>query len=487
MEWRTRLLSFTFVTGGGPIFGDVSPRFGRSAASLRRARAWNDAGHRIEERWAVIRRHPQSIWWAFWLLHGAVLVALTPLILAGDVEGDLPLYRSWASGALADGRWPVLDFDWVYPAGALGPIVLSNVLGESLYQLVWLVLLTAANAGGLWLLTDRGRRTVDATAAWWWLLVLLLLSPVGFLRLEGFSAPMVVSGLLLLATRPRVAGLLLAAATWIKVWPAAVIAAVVAASRQRGAVVRAGLVTSAVVVGLVLVGGGASHVGSFVTMQSGRGLQVEAPLATPWLWMAMLGVPGASVYENVGLATNEVMGPGVSGVINGSTALMMIVLAALAVLVAVAAGGLPGLRRRAGAGAGPVSVDQTSIVLLGALTLTTTFVVLNKVGSPQYMLWIAPVVAVGLALRPEEFRVPAVLTAWAAGLTTLVFPILYLPLLDLNPFAVVVLGARNAVVVVLFGWCVLRVVAAGMSALGLAGRGSLPATVAAGVRSGSVR
>jgi hypothetical protein len=455
----------------------VSPRLGRSAAAVRRARAWNDTGHKVAERWAVIRHHPHAIWWAFAALHGTVMLALTPLMVAGDVTGDLPLYRSWASGALADGRWPVLDYDWVYPAGALGPIVLSNILGESLYQFVWLLLLTAANAGGVWLLTDRGRKTVDATAAWWWLLILFLLAPVGFLRLEGFSAPMVVAALLLLATRPRVAGVLLAVATWIKVWPAAVIAAAVAVSRRRGTIVGAGVATSAAIVGLVVVGGGASHLDSFVTMQSSRGLQLEAPMSMPWVWLSMLGVPGSSVYENVGLATNEVMGPGDSWLIQGSTGFMLGALIVLALLTAVAARGLPGARR------GARAVDETGVVLLGALALTTTFVTLNKVGSPQYVLWIAPVVAVGLALRPEQFRVPSMLVAWTAGLTTLVFPILYLALLDLNPFAVVVLTVRNALLVVLFGWCVLRVLSEALSAVGLTRRSPVAEPVGADLRS----
>ena len=59
------------------------------------------------------------------------------------------------------------------------------------------------------------------------------------------------AALLLLATRPRVAGALLAAATWVKVWPAAVIAAVVVASRGRATVVRACLWVTLVVVAVV--------------------------------------------------------------------------------------------------------------------------------------------------------------------------------------------------------------------------------------------
>ncbi|WP_191330483.1 glycosyltransferase 87 family protein [Frigoribacterium sp. ACAM 257] len=444
-----------------------------AASSSLRARV----GH-LRRVWGVFRQQPRAIWWTFAALHAAVFVALTPLMLRGGAEGDLPLYRTWATGALSEGRWPVMDFAWVYPAGALLPVVLPNLLGESLYQLVWLVLVTAANAASLWLLTDRGRRTVDAPAAWWWLLVLFLLSPVAFLRLEAFSAPAVVAALLLLGTRPRVAGALLAAATWVKVWPAAVVAAVVVASRGRATVVRACLWVTLVVVAVVAVGGGLSSVDGFVTMQSDRALQLEAPLATPWLWMAMLGVPGASVYENVGLATREVMGPGDTWAVHGSTQAMGVVMLALVGLLAVAAAGRAragraqarraqaGRAGRVGSDAPAVTGHEPRLVLLGALTLTITLIVFNKVGSPQYVLWIAPVVAAGLWADAAAFRAPARIVAWAAGLTTLVFPVLYLPLIDLDPVAVAVLGARNVLLVVLFGWCVLRLVEEALAAWG---------------------
>lgn len=423
---------------------------------LRRTRAW-------------VLAHPRGLLYGFVSVHAAVFLALTPLMIGGGVSGDLPLYRIWATGALSEGVWPVLDFSWVYPAGALVPVVLPNVFGEQHYQFVWLALLTALDAVALWLLTDRGRRTVDNRAAWWWLLVTLVLSPVAFLRLEGFSAPLVVAALVLLSTRPRVAGLLLAAATWIKVWPAAVIAAVVVGSRHRAVVLRAGVLVTMVVVSCVLLGRGADDLTSFVSMQSGRALQLESTLATPWLWMAMLRVPGASIYQNVALATREVMGPGDTWMINDSTEVMLAVLVLLAGVLAVATFGLPrwGETRRRGSGRSTATVvvapardrgDEFGTVLLGALTLTLAFVVFNKVGSPQYLLWIVPIVAVGYASRPEAFRTPAVLTAWAAGLTTLVFPILYRPLIELNPVAVIVLGARNALLVALFCWCTVRLV-----------------------------
>lgn len=424
-----------------------------------------EARSRLVRQSMLLQKNPRALWYAFIGLHAAVFVALTPLMLRGDVEGDLPLYRSWASHALSGGVWPVFDFSWVYPAGALLPIVLSNVLGESLYMLVWLVLLTGANAVGLWLLTDRGRKTVDNGAAWWWLLIVFLLSPVGMLRLEGFSAPLVIAALMTLATRPRAAGVLLAVATWIKVWPAAVIAAVVVASNRRMTVLRTGVVVTVGVVAVVGLAGGLSNLSSFITMQSSRGLQLEAPLSTPWLWMAMLRVPGASIYQNVALATREVMGPGDGWAINSSTEFMFGVIIALVAILAVATFGIPGARPTAR----PVVRDEFQLVLVGALALTTAFVVFNKVGSPQYMLWIAPIVAVGLLVRPRTFHVPAVLMGWIAGLTTLVFPILYLALIDLNPIAVLTLAARNVLVIVLFGWAAVRLVEYAFEAVGLEG------------------
>jgi hypothetical protein len=113
-----------------------------------------------------------------------------------------------------------------------------------------------------------------------------------------------------------------------------------------------------------------------------------------------------------------------------------------------------------------VAGHEARLVLLGALTLTITLIVFNKVGSPQYVLWIAPVVAAGLWADAAAFRAPARIVAWTAGLTTLVFPVLYLPLTDLHPVAVAVLGARNVLLVVLFGWCVLRLVEEALAAWG---------------------
>ncbi|KQX05026.1 hypothetical protein ASC59_12375 [Leifsonia sp. Root1293] len=378
---------------------------------------------------------------AFVLLHLAFLAWLLPLMLAGAVAGDLPLYRQWAMHVVDHGVWVGIDSDWVYPVGALVPVVLPAVFGAGPYQLVWFLLLTAANGVSLWVLTDAGRRRSAYPAAWWWLGVLLLLSPVALLRLEGFTGPMVIVALVLLGTRPRLAAALLSAAAWIKVWPAAVVLAAVISSGRRRVIAISAALTSLVIVATAVAAGGITHVASFLTTQGSRHLQLESVLGTPWLWMAIAHVPGAEVYQDWALETREVSGPGDIWILENGTGVMLVAVAAIAVVI-----GWAHQRSR--------PAGETRLLLTGALALATAFIVFDKVGSPQYMLWLAPIVVVGIAQLGRAWRVPAVLLTVIAAATTLVFPLFYLELIDLDPWAASVLGVRNLLLVVLLGWTV---------------------------------
>jgi hypothetical protein len=380
---------------------------------------------------------PRTLVLGFVALHTVFLFALLPTILTGRVLGDLPLYRVWAEQALVHDVWQGIDVGWVYPIGAILPIVLADAAGPLLYQLLWFLMTAALNAVAVGILTGWGRDRAGYTAAWFWLAFSLLLSPVGLLRLEGLSAPLVIMGLVLLARRPVIAAALLTLATWIKVWPAAVILAIVVGGRRRLRVILTGGVITAAIAGAVWAAGGLRFLTGFVTEQTDRALQLEAPVTTPWVWLAALGQPGTTVYQNHDIATREVSGPGAGLAAAAMTPLMFAAVAVVVVLLLLA------LRRT-----GP----STQLVLLGALALVSVFVVLNKVGSPQYMLWIAPVVTVGILHDWVFWRVPAYLTLAIGGLTTLVFPIFYLPLVHGDPGAVLLLTLRNGLLVLLLGW-----------------------------------
>jgi hypothetical protein len=374
-------------------------------------------------------------------LHALFLVALLPTILAGDVLGDLPLYRAWAIEGLDVSQWQGISVDWVYPVGALVPIVAAALAGPALYQLLWFLMTTALNAASVYTLATGGTRRRGYRAAWWWMLVLLIMSPVALLRLEGITAPMVVIGLTLIARRPAVASLILSAATWIKVWPAALILTLVVACRKRWTVLITGVGFSIAVVILVSALGGIQFITGFVSTQSDRGLQLEAPVTTPWLWMSVLGVPGSYIWQNMNLNTEEVSGPGDTIAAAVTDPAMLIAVVVILTLILVA------LRRGAA---------ETGLLLVGSLALVTALVVFNKVGSPQYMLWIAPVIALGIRDGWREWKTPAILMVVIAGLTTAVFPILYLPLVAGNPGAAAILTTRNALVIVMLGWAAGR-------------------------------
>jgi hypothetical protein len=393
-----------------------------------------------------------ALWTALVLLHVVLFLAVLPAMLEGQYVGDVNVYSNWATAALTGHGWPVFAHDWVYPVGALLPVMLPKVFGPRLYEVLWFVLILGANCVALWGLIRWGRKLRDQTAAVFWVLTVAIMSPVGLLRLEGFTAPAVIIGLLVLATRPRTAGILLAAATWIKVWPAAVIVSVVVVSTRRWVVAAMGVAVSAAITLVVWLGGGIHHITSFVNAQNGRPMQIEAPLSTPWLWMAVLGVPGAHHIHDTALVTEEITGPGDRWMVDNSTWLMLGILAAIIVVLLVATRRLARLTHPMG--------KEVDLVLVGAFALATAFIVFNKVGSPQYMLWLTPIVAVGLVIRPPDWKVPAILMIAIAVLTTLVFPCFYDELLNLNPLLAGILGARNLLLVVVLGWSVVKLASA---------------------------
>ena len=97
-------------------------------------------------------------------------------------------------------------------------------------------------------------------------------------------------------------------------------------------------------------------------------------------------------------------------------------------------------------------------MLTGALALATALFVLNKVGSPQFMLWILPIVVVGMVTTDSWWSRPAMLTVAASVLTTIVFPLMYPLLLQVHLLPILILAARNALLVWLLVIAVIRLV-----------------------------
>ena len=100
---------------------------------------------------------------------------------------------------------------------------------------------------------------------------------------------------------------------------------------------------------------------------------------------------------------------------------------------------------------------MNDVVSTVKLLLTIVLIVFNKVGSPQFMIWLAPVIMVGLLHDRVRWRIPALLTLGIAATTFVIYPLFYTPLIHANPIMAGVLTLRNVLLVILLGWTVRRI------------------------------
>lgn len=429
---------------------------------------------------ARLLRSRAALWTAFLLVHGWIGYVGTVLI-PNRAFWDLDLYRWWMWQGLHQGVWPVLDGDWVYPAGAVLPMVLPalvDAVDTFTYAAGWTVLITALDAVAVGvLLRGAGRRAegrvrgvvaVDrhhdpAIGAWWWLAFVLLLGPVAIGRLDAVVAPVVVVALTLALRRPAVASALLTLGAWIKVAPGALLLPLVLVLRRpwRDLVLPAAAVCVAVAAA-VAAAGGLGHLTSFLTEQGERGLQVESVAATPWV-LAGLGSSSVRVVLNDAITTWEIAGPGTAGVAGALGLVLPLALAAVTALLAW-------VRLRAGE-----DLDTAGYLARGALLVAVTLILANKVGSPQFVGWLAGPVVVGLA-RPgaggvRSWRTPALLVLVVAALTQWVFPIAYDGITTQQTVPSLVLVLRNVLLVALAVVAVRDLVRTGRSRAATTGGG----------------
>ena len=383
-----------------------------------------------------------TLWIAFVLAH--LLLGLINLYGPGLPLGDVTImYKFWTDQALSAHYWVGVDGPFVYPILAIFPMLASFALGPAVYASTWLSLVMLLNCVAFAWLTGWGRQGRNLAAGWWWVAFLVLLGPIALGRIDSVTVPLAIVGMLLVVARPVAATFVLTIATWIKVWPAALLAAIVIAHRRRASVAGWAVAVSAAIVVVALSYGSGANILSFVTQQAGRGLQVEAPISTFWLWAAAAGVPDAVVYYNQDILTYQVTGPGADVV----STLMTPVLAVAA--LATSALGILAARRR------PAVTELLPVL---SLALVACLIAFNKVGSPQFMAWIAVPVLFGLVTAAagvgRSFRTPAVIALVIAGLTQFLYPYLYGSFLALDPIMLIAGTVRNVLLVVLFGWAI---------------------------------
>ncbi|CAH0123531.1 hypothetical protein [Microbacterium foliorum] len=378
-------------------------------------------------------------WCAFLLVH--VIVAVSGWLLPSQPMGDVVLvYEPWSTAALSGGPIVGVTETWVYPQLALVPMLVAKILSLPLiaamgvsgaYLIAWAVMVTVLDAIAFAVLLGRSPSRPRRLAAWFWIAALLLLGPIAMYRIDAVTVPLAVIGGLWLTRRPALAAALLTVGAWIKIWPGALLLAALVAARSRMRMLLTAAAVTAGVIVLLLALGADSEILGFLTEQTGRGLQIEAVAATPFLWLAVAG--SARIEYSYDILTFQIGAPGADAVSAVLTPVMVVLVVVITIVGAV----------KATRGA---SFSRLFPPL--ALSLVTALVVVNKVGSPQFQTWLIAPAVLWLVLDRARAGVPAVIVLALCALTCLVYPLNYDALLRAEILPVAMLTLRNVLLIV---------------------------------------
>jgi hypothetical protein len=399
-------------------------------------------------------------------LAGALpLVALALAWAVGTTVGpfsdttvnDLFVYRTYA-GLLAGGALPYIDFGFEYPPLAALPIGLGGVLGRdaATYAVVFAVLMAACALGGQQLAARlAGGRRAGLEVAWLLALTPVLVGASVRTHFDALPVAIALAGLLAFARdRTDLGFLLLGVGTMTKLFPAlpAAVAVVWLVARgERRTALRGTAVFAAVVVLVSLPFAGAGYAES-LRFHLDRPVQIESTPAS------VLFALGGSQVTGTNLRPDRFKSNG----LDGGHAELVETLFSVALVLALA--GVLALARRAG--------DVRHLVLTGFAALLA-FVTLGKVFSPQYVIWLAPFAALAWVWRQ---RAVALLTAAGIVLTHVEFPSRYFDLINERSDVILIVAARNAVLLVALVVLVARLARAGPLTAARARRSSAVST-----------
>lgn len=385
---------------------------------------------------------------------------------------DLPFRQAQAERIVA-GEIPYRELAFEYPplaAAVLAPAALVSEDRQGFEVALGLIAL-----GGLALVAWQCARLADrsggsplaasVTAA----ASPLLLGAIVRTQFDVVPTAALAGGLALIARARAGSGMAwLGAGTMTKAFPlvgAATAAAWLWASRGRAAAVR-GLAAMAAVVAVVTAVAVAFSFDGVVQAaryQLDRPAHVESAQAS--VLAAATAIGGGSLALTPARGSVALAAPA-SGAVG--TAFALATLAALAAFAALA--------WRAGAAvADPVASRRG--LLLAALGSVAALVAFGRVLSPQYMIWLVPLLALAVAWRHWWL---AGVTAAAFGLTLAEFPSRYPEVAAGDPAALALVGARNLALVAIVAICLgllLRLVRRGGASVPAA---AVPAAAVAG-------
>lgn len=346
------------------------------------------------------------IWIAVWLATRAVMIIQVGFWSdLGTNYQDVEFYKNWANTLVEFHQMPD-EASWQYPPGAAFLLLiprLGSVFGAA-YQPSFVVLMLLVDFAGLVVMALLARRSGRSAGVWVWLLAVPLLQANPLTRFDLAPTVLTMAALVAIHRRTALFGALVGAGAVLKIWP--VVALFGEWDRRR--LVRAIAAAVAVTVLTFLVA--AIFFGDqsgFFTNQDVRGLQKEAVAGIPWyVQWSVTGREPAIVLAN---GSAELGGPVAEHV---AVALKWL---GLLVLLASAAWWVGRERaiRRGRADLADVAVSRDFV-----FTVVMLQVIVSRVLSPQYMIWVIGLAAVVLGAERTNLQRPAWIALGAVALTT---------------------------------------------------------------------
>ncbi len=263
-------------------------------------------------------------------------------------------------------------------------------------------------------------RRGNAKGSLLWILFTAAGGPIMYFRFDLIPAALVAWACLFLATRPRVAGALIALGAAVKLWPALLALPLAAPHPLRRGAGRDRLLSflvAGVALGMssLLMGGWSRSISPLV-WQSRRGLQMESVPASPLMFLRTFTENQSWPVFLSEWNALELQGPGVGFLLQVSTVLTV----GWVVLTALLAWRLLRHFHRQS----PALHEAMLLVVLASVLAT---IVANKTLSPQYILWLGGPLAVLVMSRQSDWlRLPLRLVSIAlivvAGLTQYTYP-----------------------------------------------------------------
>ena len=347
----------------------------------------------------------------------AAVLGLLPFVRQ-DVSSDVKvIYQGWAQ-LLGTGTFPLDDVTWQYPPLAALVMVVPQWLPWS-YFTGFLVMVAVSDALVLGLLLRASRRGGPLAGAWLWAGVIPLLGPTAYCRFDLVVTAVAVTGLLAVAARPRLGGVLAGLGALLKVWPLLTVLGTPRGPRTRDAWTAAAVSALAVCFCYAVTMVGAF---SFLGFQENRGVEVESLGALPFYAAHLFGWGGRAEMH---YGSTEFLGTGVPTV---GRLMVLCTLAGFGWLL------LWRVRARRWTPATPYDAALAALLL---------FTVTSRVISPQYLVWLIGTAAVCLTSARTTQRPAAWLITGATVLTYLEFPLLFGQLAEFRPLGVTVLCARD--------------------------------------------